>query len=450
MATEILSYFLYPLVERQQQRQILPKLTIMHKFARLSLEEREQANRQHLCETVMRAAQEVPYYRDLFRTLGFEPEKLRDDSRYLKDLPYLTKEIVREQGDLLLSDKVDKSSLHLRKTGGSTGPSTLIYYSQEALDWTSAANLLVLEWSGKRRYTKEVHLSSEFPEPLPRREQLRETIKCLALNRVNITTDSFDPDALNAILEKLRQAKPYSIQGHPSTLYALAIHAKTHAVPWATNLFRVFESTGEVLDDRQRQIVSEVFNCDVYNRYGNAEFGVVAHTEHPQSANLKILDYLIWPETRETEDGLQEIVLTGLMNPAMPLIRYRTGDLGALIQVDGEFHITNIIGRVHDLVAIGDRRYPTHYIQDLLDRLGGIDEFQLEQITPQRCLLRLVPRAGVDAASIAQRVQAWWGDNVEIEIVSFEALKRVGWRSKFRHLVNMSTPEDASTETSTA
>jgi phenylacetate-CoA ligase len=436
MAKAIISYLLYPLVEQQQQRQILPKLEIIRDFAQLSLEAREQANRQRLYEVVAAAAQSVPYYRDLFRSLGFEPERLRDDSRYLKDLPYLTKDIIREQGDRLLSDRLEKAQLHVRKTGGSTGPSANIYYDQEGLDWTAAANLFVLEWTGKKRYTKEAHLSSEFPEQLPRRDQLREAIKCLALNRVNITTASFEPDALSDILKQLRQARPYSIQGHPSTLYTLALHAKKQGFAWASRLFQVFESTGEVLELKQRQTIEQVFQCRVYNRYGNAEFGVVAHTEHPQSANLKILDYIVWPEARATEDGLNEMVFTGLTNLAMPLIRYRTGDLGDLIQVDGEFHITNIVGRVHDLVTIGDRYYPTHYIQDLLDRLGGIDEFQLEQVTPERCLLRLVLQPGADATGIHQRVSAWWGDNVAIETVAFDDLKRVGWRAKFRHLVS--------------
>ncbi|MEL6937017.1 MAG: phenylacetate--CoA ligase family protein, partial [Cyanobacteria bacterium J06607_17] len=176
MTRALISYVLYPLVERQQKREILPKLAAMKEFAQLPREARQEANQQRLYEVVATAGRDVPYYRELFAQQNFDPETLKTDIRYLKDLPYLTKDILREQGERLQSERVNKASLHVRKTGGSTGPSTLIYYDQEALDWTAAANLWVLEWTGKKRYMKEVHFSSEFPEALSRRAQLVETV----------------------------------------------------------------------------------------------------------------------------------------------------------------------------------------------------------------------------------------------------------------------------------
>ena len=435
MSRALISYFLYPLVERQQNRKILPKLAAMKDFAQLSREERLCQNQQRLYETVAAAGQSVPYYRELFKQQNFDPETLKKDVRYLKDLPYLTKDILREQGRRLLSDKVNKMGLHIRKTGGSTGPSALIYYDQTALDWTAAANLWVLEWAGKKRYMKEVHFSSEFPEPLSRRAQLEESIKCITLNRVNITTAAFDPDSLRALLRKLKAERPYIVQGHPSTLYSLALLAEQEKY-LAEDLFSAFESTGEVLDRKKRDTIARVFDCQIYDRYGNAEFGVVAHTEFDKSRNLRVLDYIAFPETCQTDTEDRELVFTGLTNTAMPLIRYCTGDLGELIQVDGEFHITNIVGRIHDIVTLGKHSYPTHYIQDLLDRLGGIDEFQLEQVTPSTLNLRVVLQPGGNQKQIQQRVADWWGTNVDLEFVTLENLKRQGWRAKFRHLVS--------------
>lgn len=435
MTRALISYVLYPLIERQQNRQILPKLAAMKEFAQLPREERQRRNRQRLYETVAAAGREVPYYRELFKHQGFDPETLREDERYLKDLPYLTKDILREQGNRLLSEKVSRVGLHRRKTGGSTGPSTIIFYDQPALDWTAAANLLVLEWAGKKRYMKEVHFSSEFPETLPRRARFQEAMKCITLNRVNVTTAAFDPDSLRQVLDTLRSERPYIVQGHPSTLYSLALLAEAEGYP-AKNLFSAVESTGEVLDRKKRDAIANTFDCQVYDRYGNAEFGVVAHTESGQSQNLRILDYLVWPEARSTANDDRELVFTGLTNRAMPLIRYCTGDLGDLIQVDGEYHITNIVGRIHDMVTLGDRSYPTHYIQDLLDRLGAVDEFQLEQVAPDTLALRIVLQPGANQERIRQRVASWWGDHVAVEFVSLEDLKRQGWRAKFRHLVS--------------
>src|SRR5262249_1865628 len=162
------------------------------------------------------------------------------------------------------------------KTGGSTGPSTLIYYSQDALDWTAAVNLLVLEWAGKRRHAREVHLASRFPEAFPWKDRLKEEIKRAALNRVNIYIDSLDDHSLAPLWQQLRRARAHLVQGHPSTLYALALFLERSGCQ-TERIMRIFESTGEVLDNKKRQTIERVFRCRVVNRYGSAEFGVVAY-----------------------------------------------------------------------------------------------------------------------------------------------------------------------------
>ncbi len=440
MIKAIASYILYPLVERQQKRQILPKLKQLNQFSALSSQQRLRLNQQRLYEAVAIAGQRVPYYRDLFQQQKFQPEKLKTDARYLKDLPYLTKDVLREHGDRLLHEQIPRTALHVRKTGGSTGLSALIYYDQSALDWTAAANLFVLEWAGKKRHMKEVHFSSRFPDPIPHRDKIKESIKCVTLNRTNITTDTFDADALRDTLKAIRQAHPYLVQGHPSTLYMLALQAKRDSIP-THDLFHVFESTGEVLDHKKFRTISRVFQCKVHNRYGNAEFGVVAHTREADSQYLEVLTDIVLPETRPglENSGLenaQELVFTSLTNHAMPLIRYCTGDIGQLSQRNERMLISQIVGRVHDLVKIDENVYPTHYIQDFLDRIGGIDEFQLEQIGNNHLKLRLVLMPSADLDRIHHRITNQWGSNIAIECVNADELKLQGWRHKFRHLVN--------------
>ena len=46
MTRALISYVLYPLVERQQKREILPKLAAMKEFAQLPREARQKANQQ--------------------------------------------------------------------------------------------------------------------------------------------------------------------------------------------------------------------------------------------------------------------------------------------------------------------------------------------------------------------------------------------------------------------
>ena len=92
-------------------------------------------------------------------------------------------------------------------------------------------------------------------------------------------------------------------------------------------VFTVFEIQRRTCPKpHQRETIARVFECRVVDRYGLAEFGVVAYQMDGDSNALRVYDGFVWPET--TEEG--EIVLTGLTNRMMPLIRYRTGDLATL------------------------------------------------------------------------------------------------------------------------
>jgi phenylacetate-CoA ligase len=381
------------------------------------------------------AADSVPYYRELFAQTAFDPGKVETDPSYLRLLPYLTKDIIRREGKRLLSEGYPQNVLHVRKTGGSTGPSALIYYSQEALDWTAAVNLLVLEWTGKKRHWKEVHLSTRFPGRIPFRDRLKESIKCLALNRTNVLTDQLDNQGLAKLWNELRRARPYLVQGHPSTVWALSRFVRKQGYD-TRGVLQVFESTGEVLDPTKRRLIQETLNCQVINRYGNAEFGVIAYSPEPEEDNyLRLLDFMVWPEVEATKDGPPELIFTGLTNTAMPLIRYRTGDKGELRQ-DGEgFSLCNLVGRVHEMVRVGERLYPTHYFQDLLDKIGGITEFQILDRNDGHPVLKIVPEDFESGEALSKRVTEWLRVNVEVMIVDVDGLNRVGRNRKFCHVV---------------
>jgi phenylacetate-CoA ligase len=429
------SYLLYPLAERFEGRAISPKLTVLREHGSLPFSVRRRDNLRRLTAMLHHAGTTVPYYRDLFAETGFDPGRVEREPEYLERLPFLTKDIMRREGPRLLNEPFAKDALHQRKTGGSTGPSTIVYYSQEALDWTAAVNRHVLGWTGKKRHSVEIHLSTRFFEPIALKARIKERVKCWALNRVNVFTDSFDERGLDAVWRKIARVRPFLVHGHPSTLVALARHvsASGHAEHRA---FEVFESTGETLDEKQRDLVEAVFGCRVVNRFGNAEFGVVAYEERPSDrGRLSMLDFMVWPETVVTADGSSEIVFTGLTNHAMPLIRYRTGDLGVVDETPDGLILTGLQGRIHDVVTLNGRPYPTHFVQDLLDRLGGIAEFQLVERSGDRTLLRLVPEPGESHDRLRAAIRSWWGDSVEIRFVEWHELERIGNRGKFSHLV---------------
>lgn len=427
---EAASRLAYPVAERLTGRNIRAKRLDLERNWALSAAERRQRAAGELAEMVAWAGAAVPYYRDLFAKLAFDPAKLKRDPDRLGELPYLTKDILRAEGFRLLSDRHGDRPKHCSRTGGSTGPAADIYFDQEAADWASAVTRHARAAIGKPHAFSELHLASRFPERFPLRDRLKESVKCFAMNRYNVFIGDFEPASLDRLWRRIRQIRPYLLHGHPSTISHLARHLDGQGR--LERAFEVFESSGELLDPRQRERIKRVFGCHVIDRYGLAEFGVVAYQMREEYGSLRLYDSIVWPETSTAG----ELVLTGLKNRLMPLIRYRTGDLATLSQNDEGLALSRLVGRVHDLVSIGGKIYPSHYVQDLLQRIGGIAEFQIE-IGAGTPVLRLVLEHGRRAEEIQARIADWWGDALEVEFVQPAALKRAGQRAKFRHVIEV-------------
>lgn len=421
----------YPFAQRFEKRDVSSKLKELRSHYRLSLSERLSLARKRLAEMVAYAGHEVPYYQDLFKASKFDPENLKKDVSYLNDLPLLTKDIIREQGERLLSRSLDGIRHHACKTGGSTGLSAVVYYDQPAADYSSAVTLFCRETVGNTKRQPELHFACRFPDVDYSEWPIREDFKGFAMNRSNIFFDRLDDIGLEEIWQTLLLRRPYMVHGHPSTIYALACYIER--VKSQTKAFEVFEPSGELLEPYQREKIAAVFQCRVVNRYGLAELGVMAY-ELDGVPGMRVLESEGWPESISSEQGPQ-LVFTGFRNRLMPLIRYQTGDLAEVDLGDKGFVLKNVVGRIHDVVTLDGVEYATHTIQDMLDhRIGGIQEFQIN-VRNGKPLLKLVPEHHANPENISAKVKHYWGDAFELQFVGHEDFIRVGRHAKFRHVV---------------
>ena len=431
-------YVAYPVAERMEKRIIRPKLVALRRHYQIPFTNRLQLARNRLADALLFAQSHVPYYGELFSKLSFNPERVRQDAGFLQDLPYLTKDIIREQGTRLHSMSVENTRHHACKTGGSTGLSCVFYYDQEAADYSSAVTLYARERIGKQKHESELHFACLFPDVVESSWHTREDLKCFAMNRSNIFFSRLDDIGLEEIWKTLKSRRPYLAHAHPSTIYALACYVERQY--GSSNAFEVFESSGELLEPYQREKISAVLQCRVANRYGLAEFGVIGYELNDAKQGLQLLESEGWPESKPVEGDdadVQELVFTGFRNRLMPLIRYQTGDLARVEQRSNGFYMTDVVGRIHDLVPINGIPHPTHHIMDMLDhRVGGIQEFQIDlrSVPPT---LRIVPDQSESAEKIHEKIQGFWGQGFDVQFVNANDFVRVGRHQKFRHLVHL-------------
>jgi len=429
------AHIAYPIAEALEHRAVSPKLGELKHYYRQDAAWRRAEQRQRLGRMIAFAASEVPYYRDLFASRGIDADKLAADSERLADVPLLTKTIIMEQGERMLSRPLAEVRHHTVTTGGSTGRKATLYYDQDAADYSSAVTAYARGAIGAGRSRSCLHFAARLPNTPVERWPNRETMKCLSMNRSNIFFDAVDAAALEEIWQVLRRRRPYLVHGHPSTLYALADHVRTQYPGRRDRPFRVFESSGEVLHDYQANAIREAFGVRVVDRYGLAEFGVIAY-QFGDSDRLDVLDSEAWIEQVPAgDDGLANLVVTGLRNRLMPLIRYETGDLAEISGQETGEGLMRLVGRQHDVVAIGGVPHLTHFVQDVMDhRIRGIKDFQIDNRTTPPVLRVVLEDAG-SAEEKRQAIEQFWPGAFKVEFVGLDDMVRVGWRAKFRHVV---------------
>jgi phenylacetate-CoA ligase len=137
---------------------------------------------------------------------------------------------------------------------------------------------------------------------------------------------------------------------------------------------------GEIVSEEIKNFARDKFGIEVYNIYGLSEAGGPGVAmEIRRDEGLIINNNYYYAEIiphENLEKGYGELVLTSLKKDAMPLIRYRTGDLVKIKHnfnsINGVQIISEVLQRVDDMLIIkGVNIYPQK-IDELLFSLDGI------------------------------------------------------------------------------
>ena len=426
---------LLPIAEKVSSRKIQQKYQKLESDYKLPYTQRIERKKKQLYTIIKSAKKNIPYYKETLHRINFNEDNLLKDLKYLNDIPVIDKETVKNNLELFLSAEFNsKKKLISRLTGGSTGSSLEICYDDEALDWTSAVNLFALNMTGKKFKDKELNLVPNSFSSLSKKEKLISSCKEFTMNRISLPFSETSDDKLGELWSFLKKTKPYLVHGHPSIMYQLAKFLEINK-EFDFNIIQAFESTGEMIDKKKLDAIEKNIGCKVFNRYGNAEFGVIAHSRN-NPYELEIMDYTAHVECSSLGNGLDELIVTTTTNTAMPLIRYKTGDFGEVIHKDGRDYITNLYGRIHDIVEINGKIYPTHYIQEILEKVGGVDEFQIVKSNNNNFIIKVVTNDDTKKEMVEITLENIFEQQAKVVFTDFSGLKRTGWRDKFRYVVN--------------
>ncbi|MFC1888526.1 phenylacetate--CoA ligase family protein [Thermodesulfobacteriota bacterium] len=306
----------------------------------------------------------------MFDTLGISYREIREQ-KDLEKLPLLSKEDLLENIDSLKADNIADYHATPNFTGGSTGEPVTVYQSQYARDMVAACVWRHWGWFGFRYGESKAVLrapqdySSTYMKSIQGRDKNSikhpEMFHDKKYNTLYLSPYDMSDEVLDQFIEALIKGKYKVIMGTPSSLYILASYLRDRKV----NEIRpsAIQVSSETFYPFQRSLIEEQFDCMTYDWYGSGERVVKAgecseHSGYHLCSEFGLLE-VVNEGKRAAEGETGELIVTTLINYAMPLIRYRIGDMGALTSANcscgrGLPLLKTLQGKIRDVVVTPD------------------------------------------------------------------------------------------------
>ncbi|MFK0050405.1 phenylacetate--CoA ligase family protein [Streptomyces sp. NPDC090741] len=382
---------------------------LVDRIRALSLsEEQPREFAERLAATLVRAVRDVPAYRAVGLS-GEDVEAFEDPLSALSRFPLVDKSDLRDRLADFCSDDIDPDECRFGTTSGTTGMPLKVIHSLDFIASEFAAGLRRNRESGLPGRRRILMPMKTVPLPWTEYESPAKGYSLIA----EFGTGAYEDEDPAELLERVRKFAPDVVYGHPSDCMVLAQALGAADVGVSPTLVATF---GEYMSATVREYLESAFaTARVVDFYAMYEFGNIAvqclhgayHVE--DKVYVEVVD----------SDGLPvvpgisgEIVVTGLNNDVMPLIRYRTGDLGAVSSPEcpcGKRSqvITGLVGRGSGVVAFEDgaqvrlsgvtrilRRYPLLRFQIARESESGFTvriqpspDFEDEMLSGMRDLL---------------------------------------------------------------
>jgi len=265
-------------------------------------------------ERVLRASKNAKGYVKKYKKAGIEPSL-----RNFHELPFLTPEEISTNPLEFLTLPLSNVSF-VFASSGTTGMPKLTLYSKEDIEET-------IKYFARLSQFEGVTSNDRVVVYLPMRLWAAGPLTLYGHMYIGASATPVDTagskESKRRIIERV---KPTVLSSMPSTLLDLYDTQAPFRV-------RIVETTGEMLTSKVRRRLTTIFGGEVFDAYGltEAPVGVECsrHNGYHYWEDAIILE-VIDPDTGEPlpEGEVGEIVVTNLLRTAMPIIRYRTKDLG--------------------------------------------------------------------------------------------------------------------------
>lgn len=335
----------------------------------------------------------------------------------LDSLPILEKAILKSNPRSFYATNIPVDSTTVINTSGTSGSPLDVLAAKSAIQQNYAFFSRFLEGVGVSPRDRSVTFAGRMIMPT--------TLNRPPFHRFNAAANTYlfssyhlSDNHMGSYIRELEKADPVFIDSYPSAIGTIARYINANGIAHSIRPKAIVTSS-ETLTDQCRAEIESAFQCKVFDQYGCAEMACFIYqcdrgTYHaaPEYGIVEVVD----ESGRAAPTGVEgDFVMTGFLNPAMPLIRYRIGDRGSLDDRQcecGRNHpiIKTLSGRADDLILTPEGNYVGR-MDPLFKGLQGISAAQIIQQKIDLLEVLIVPGASYTAetaakltASIATRV----------------------------------------------
>ncbi|OUS12714.1 hypothetical protein A9Q89_04750 [Gammaproteobacteria bacterium 53_120_T64] len=389
------------------------QLRFLNESSNWSADQYIEFQRNKLFEVVEFSVTTVPYYRDLFRKLNI-PARLQSMDQFF-ELPLLTKEIIKDEGGRMISEAVSKTARYPITTGGTSGTPMAFHMASEAYgkEWAFVHDLL-----GRYGVTSSDRKIGLRGVAFPQAEkgvyyQYNPIYRELQLSPFHLTEA-----VVKSLASVIENFDVKYIHGYPSSVSQFASIAAKYS--WGKKLdLKAVLLVSESVYPHQKEKIEELLNCPVISFYGHSERLIFAGTVPDREG------YFVDPRYGYTEVLDGELVGTGFINMAMPMLRYQTGDRCSGIDYAKEGRgvhafprISGIDGRWLQEMLIGNSgsRISITALNMHSNLFSNVERFQFYQDTPGRAELRIVPTKSFEFEKDGEVIMRAFAEKVGSEL----------------------------------
>lgn len=321
-----------PALDRMKDVPVDDLLQLAQDAEKLSLDELRTLQRDRLRDRLSEARQFSPYWGESFDRFGLDVSA-EDSLAELAKLPLLSKSDITENRDDLLAQRSDVVRMSA-ETSGSTGIAMNFIQDSHHYAWGLAASWRGRAWWRVNRGCRQMTL---WARPLDKNSEvgkLSTSAKYRLRNSIHVNTfDEFTNERIGRLVETIRSFRPELIYGYGSSLAKIGRYLDSRGEYLEDVAPKIFEYTADHMYEEEIRTLARYGGAPVLSAYGAGEVPGIAQQCWAGNAHVSIdgavVEFLRKDGKPAADGELADIIVTPLFERAMPIFRYKIGDMGA-------------------------------------------------------------------------------------------------------------------------